>query len=236
MSTRFPYPMVIFDLDGTLVDSAPGLALAVNRTLANWRLRAFDLDTIKGWVGEGARQLMTRAMHAAAGHADLEEVMPCFLYHYGQTANDAMLYPGVADTLAQLRARGVRLAICTNKPEQFVRPLLAARGILDLFQAGIVGGDTLSERKPSATPLLHLASQAGQDPMQCLMVGDSQSDVLAAHAAGIPLVLVRYGYPKALDLDAAGAVAVIDAMPQLLTCADLQGPPGMLSAHSRSNE
>lgn len=213
---RFPYPLVIFDLDGTLVDSAPDIALAVNRTLDDWGLQRFDLATITGWIGEGSRRLITRAMHAAGGPQDIDRVMPGFLRHYGQTASDGALYPGVAQTLAGLHARGVRLALCTNKPEQFVRPLLQARGILDLFDAGIVGGDTLAERKPSGMPLRHLAAQAALDPECCLMVGDSRSDAQAAQAAGMPLVLVRYGYHQGLDLEAAGAVAVLDAMPQLL--------------------
>ena len=141
--------------------------------------------------------------------------MPGFLKHYGDTALDGQAYPGVEDTLAALHAQGVKLAVCTNKPEQFVHPLLEARGLLHYFD-GIVGGDTLPERKPSGVPLLHLAAQFGVDVKDCLMVGDSESDALAAHDAGMPLVLVRYGYRKQYDLDAAGAFAVIDTLPELL--------------------
>ncbi|MFT4198574.1 MAG: phosphoglycolate phosphatase [Pseudoxanthomonas sp.] len=215
--------MAILDLDGTLVDSAADIAEAVNRTLSDWGLRAFDLATITGWIGEGSRQLITDAMRAAGSQADIDAVMPGFLRHYGETAPRGRAYPGVADTLAALRARGVRLAVCTNKPGQFVRPLLAARGLLDFFDAGIVAGDTLAERKPSALPLLHLAAQAGLAPARCVMVGDSESDARAAHAAGMPLVLVRYGYRKRLDLESAGALAVIDAMPELLGVVGMAG-------------
>jgi phosphoglycolate phosphatase len=105
--------------------------------------------------------------------------------------------------------------VCTNKPEQFVRPLLEARGVLGLFD-GIVGGDTLPQRKPAPEPLWHLATQFGVEPGKSLMVGDSESDALAAHNAGVPLVLLRYGYRKQYDLDAAGAVAVLDTFPELL--------------------
>jgi phosphoglycolate phosphatase len=211
----FPYSLVIFDLDGTLVDSAPAIARAVNRTLTDWKLRNYDLAQITGWIGEGSRQLITYAMRAAGSDADIDAVMPGFLEHYGETALEAQPYPGVEDTLAALHGQGVKLAVCTNKPEQFVRPLLQARGLLQYFD-GILGGDTLPERKPSGVPLLHLCAQAGVEPRDALMVGDSEIDALSAHNAGVPLVLVRYGYHKSLDLDAAGAVAVIETMPALL--------------------
>jgi phosphoglycolate phosphatase len=211
----FSHPLVIFDLDGTLVDSAPDIAEAVNRTLTDWKLPNYDLAQITNWIGEGSRQLITYAMRAAGSDADIDAVMPGFLEHYGDTALDGQAYPGVEDTLAALHAQGVRLAVCTNKPEQFVRPLLEARGLLHYFD-GIVGGDTLPERKPAPEPLWHLATQFGVEVKDCLMVGDSESDAHAAHNAGMPLVLVRYGYPKSLDLDAAGAVAVIDTLPALL--------------------
>jgi phosphoglycolate phosphatase len=211
----FPHPLVIFDLDGTLVDSAPDIAQAVNRTLTDWKLRNYDLAQITNWIGEGSRQLITYAMRAAGSDADIDAVMPGFLKHYGDTALDGQAYPGVEETLSALHAQGVKLAVCTNKPEQFVRPLLEARGLLHYFD-GIVGGDTLPERKPSGVPLLHLCTQFGVQAKDALMIGDSESDALSAHNAGVPLVLVRYGYPKSLDLDAAGAFAVIDTLPALL--------------------
>ncbi|WCE02745.1 phosphoglycolate phosphatase [Pseudoxanthomonas sp. JBR18] len=212
----FPHPLVIFDLDGTLVDSAPDIAEAVNRTLTDWKLRNFDLDQITNWIGEGSRQLITYAMRAAGSEADIDEVMPGFLKHYGDTALDGQLYPGVAETLAALHAQGAKLAVCTNKPGQFVRPLLEARGVLQYFD-GIVAGDTLPQRKPAPEPLWHLVEQFGAALKTCLMVGDSESDAVSAHNAGMPLVMVRYGYRKQYDLDAAGAVAVIDHFADLLT-------------------
>ncbi|SEL47558.1 phosphoglycolate phosphatase [Pseudoxanthomonas sp. GM95] len=214
----FPHPLVIFDLDGTLVDSAPDIAEAVNRTLTDWKLPNYDLAQITNWIGEGSRQLITYAMRAAGSDAAIDDVMPGFLKHYGDTALDGQAYPGVEDTLAALHGQGVKLAVCTNKPEQFVRPLLEARGLLHYFD-GIVGGDTLPQRKPAPEPLWHLCQQFGVEAKSALMVGDSESDAHAAHNAGVPLVLVRYGYPKSLDLDAAGAFAVIDTMPALLDVA-----------------
>ncbi len=212
----FPYSLVIFDLDGTLVDSAADIAESVNRTLRDWKLPTYDVATITGWVGEGSRQLITYAFHAAGSDAAIDEVMPGFLEHYAETALDGIAYEGVVDTLKALHAQGVKLAVCTNKNEEFVRPLLEVRGMLPYID-GIVGGNTLPERKPSGVPLRHLADEAHVTIENSLMVGDSESDVLAAKDAGMDVVMVSYGYRKSLDLHAVGAVAVIDAMPDLLS-------------------
>ncbi|QWT21517.1 HAD-IA family hydrolase [Bacillus sp. NP157] len=211
----FPYSLVIFDLDGTLVDSAADIAESVNRTLRDWKLPTYDVATITGWVGEGSRQLITYAFQDAGSDASIDEVMPGFLEHYAETALDGIAYDGVVDTLAALHAQGVKLAVCTNKNEEFVRPLLEARDMLQYID-GITGGNTLPQRKPSGVPLQYLATQAGVALDKVLMVGDSESDMLAAHDAGVALVMVSYGYRKSLDLASAGAVAVIDRMPQLL--------------------
>ena len=211
----YPYSLVIFDLDGTLVDSAADIAESVNRTLSDWRLPTYDVKQITGWIGEGSRQLITYAFRDAGSDADIDDVMPGFLEHYAETALDAVVYPGVAETLAALHAQGVKLAVCTNKNEEFVRPLLEVRGLLPYID-GIVGGNTLPERKPSGVPLKHLADATGVPLDKVLMVGDSESDMLAARDAGIPYVLVSYGYPKSLDIHTAGALAVIDQFPQLL--------------------
>lgn len=208
----FPHRFVLFDLDGTLVDSAPDIAEAVNRTLDDWSLPRFPEDTIRGWIGEGARFLITTAFRAAGSDADIDAVMPSFMVHYG----DCLLlhvrtYPGVAEALQALHARGIPVAVCTNKPERYVQPLLDAVGLAPWIQA-VVGGDTLPERKPSAVPLEHLAERFGFAAADGLMVGDSATDAEAALAAGMPLVLVRYGYPRGFNLDTAGALAVVDDM------------------------
>jgi phosphoglycolate phosphatase len=212
----FPYSLVIFDLDGTLVDSAADIAESVNRTLSDWRLPTYDVKQITGWIGEGSRQLITYAFQDAGSDADIDDVMPGFLKHYAETALDAIAYEGVVDTLVALHAQGVKLAVCTNKNEEFVRPLLEIRGMMPYID-GIVGGNTLPQRKPSGVPLKYLADEAGIALAKTLMVGDSESDMLAAKDAGVDYVLVSYGYPKALDIRNAGAVAVIDRMPELLT-------------------
>lgn len=211
----FPFSMVIFDLDGTLVDSAADIAESVNRTLHDWKLPKVDPLRITEWIGEGSRKLITYAFQDAGSDADIDKVMPGFLEHYAETALDGIAYDGVVDTLAALHAQGVKLAVCTNKNEEFVRPLLDVRGMLPYID-GIVGGNTMPERKPSGVPLLHLAKEAGVAVSDVLMVGDSESDMLAAHDAGVALVMVSYGYRKSLDLATTGALAVIDAFPDLL--------------------
>ncbi|UPG84014.1 phosphoglycolate phosphatase [Luteibacter aegosomatis] len=215
------FSLVIFDLDGTLVDSAADIAEAVNRTLSDWKLPTYDVTTITGWVGEGSRQLITYAFEDAGSDADIDDVMPGFLEHYAETALDGIAYEGVVDTLKALHARGVKLAVCTNKNEEFVRPLLEARGML-AYVDDIVGGNTLPQRKPSGVPLTYLAEKAGVPLDEVLMVGDSESDVLSAKDAGVAFVMVSYGYRKSLDIHGVGALAVIDRMEDLLNVPGLK--------------
>ncbi len=212
----FPYSLVVFDLDGTLVDSASDIAEAVNRTLADWSLPRVDESVIRGWIGDGARALVASAFAHAGKPIDLDEVMPGFMVHYA----DCLLlypavYPGVVETLQALRDGGVAVAICTNKPERFVRPLLDALGLGRYFEC-IVGGDTLPERKPSAVPLLHVVNHFGLQPAQCLMVGDSATDLRTAAAANMPMALVTYGYLRGFDPHSVPGVTVVDDMRELL--------------------
>lgn len=213
---NFPYSLVVFDLDGTLVDSASDIAEAVNRTLLDWSLPRQEETVIRGWIGDGARALVASAFAHAGKAIDLDKVMPGFMVHYA----DCLLlyptvYPGVVETLQALRERKVAMAICTNKPQRFVRPLLDALRLGEYFEC-IVGGDTLPERKPSAVPLLHVVDHFGLQPSQCLMVGDSATDLLTAQAADVPMALVTYGYLRGFDPHSVPGVAVIDDMRELL--------------------
>lgn len=213
--TTFPYPLVIFDLDGTLVDSAGDIAEALNRTLEQWGLPRVPETRVHDWIGDGVRRLVELAFAAAGSDASIDAVMPGFMRHYEACLlRSPRLFDGVREALAALRARGVELAICTNKPERFIAPLLAHFGIEPLFSAWL-GGDSLPERKPSGTPLRHLAQRFGHPPAACLMVGDSATDAAAARAAGMPLALVSYGYPRGLDLRHADAAAVVDDLREL---------------------
>ncbi|WP_369940444.1 phosphoglycolate phosphatase [Xanthomonas medicagonis] len=212
----FPYALVVFDLDGTLVDSGADIAEALNRTLADFGLPRVPETTVLGWIGDGVRKLVEAAWRHAGDATPLDAVMPTFMRHYEECLlRSPQLYPGVAEALAQLRARGVTLALCTNKPSAFVQPLLHHLAVADAF-AAVLGGDSLPERKPRPEPLLHLAQQFGQAPARCLMVGDSPTDLQAGHAAGMPVALVRYGYPRDLDLATADVVLLMDDMRELL--------------------
>lgn len=212
----FRYSAVIFDLDGTLVDSASDIAEALNLTLRDHRLQQVDERTVRSWIGEGVRALTATALAAQHSRLDVDAVMPDMMRHYGECLlHRPRLYDGVVETLHRLRALDVALAVCTNKPIRFVAPLLEHLGLRDLFSA-LLGGDSLAERKPSGAPLLHLAAQFELTPTQCLMVGDSATDAAAARAAGMPLAMVRYGYLRGFDPEASGAVAVVDDLRQLV--------------------
>lgn len=214
----YSYPLVIFDLDGTLVDSAADIAEALNRTLQDWQLPRVPESTVLTWIGDGVRRLVEQAFTAAHSDIDLDRVMPGFMRHYAECLlRSPRLYEGVAPALEALRARQVPLAICTNKPSAMVAPLLAHLGIEHHF-AMVLGGDSLPERKPSGAPLRHIADAFNVAPGAALMVGDSITDYRAAVDAGMPVALVRYGYPRGLDLETVDAVAVVD---------DLRALPGL---------
>ncbi|WP_024868673.1 phosphoglycolate phosphatase [Pseudoxanthomonas suwonensis] len=206
---------VLFDLDGTLVDSASDIAEALNRTLESLGYPRVPETTVRGWIGEGVRQLVATALRHAGDERAPEAVMDGFMVHYRQCLlRSPVLYPGVAEGLELLRERGLPMAVCTNKPQAMVEPLLGHLGIAGFFRA-FAGGDTLPQRKPDPAPLLHLAGLLGVEAGDCLMVGDSATDRDAAVAAGMPVALVRYGYPRGMDLENAGAVAVLDDLRQL---------------------
>jgi phosphoglycolate phosphatase len=212
----FPYALVVFDLDGTLVDSASDISEAVNRTLRDWSLPRVEEPVIRGWIGDGARALVGSAFAHAGTAIDLDAVMPGFMVHYAECLLlYPTVYPGVFETLQALRDRGAAVAVCTNKPERFVRPLLDHLSLGEYFTC-IVGGDTLPERKPSAVPLLHVVDHFGLRVSQCLMVGDSATDVQTAAAADMPMALVTYGYLRGVDPHSVPGVRVVDDMRELL--------------------
>lgn len=206
----------IFDLDGTLVDSAEDIAEAVNRLYDDLGHPRVPVATVKTWIGDGVQVLVGRALAHAGEDRTVGEVLPGFMVHYHDCLLLApRLYPGVAAALAGLQQAGIPMAVCTNKPAPLVPPLLAHLGI-DGFFPVVVGGGSLPWRKPDPAPLRAAAERLGVPVADCLMVGDSGTDHAAAVAAGMPVALVRYGYPRQFDLEAAPSLGVLDDLRQLL--------------------
>lgn len=206
---------VAFDLDGTLVDSAPGLTAAVDNALYALELPMAGEERVVTWIGNGADVLIQRALtwarqeraalRAAQGkpsvdHDDIPQaeqqtiLRKLFDRYYGEVAEEgSFLFPAVADTLGALHAKGLPLALVTNKPTPFVAPILAALDIAKYFTV-VIGGDDVKNKKPHPEPLLLVAEKLGLTPAELLFVGDSRNDIQAAKAAGCCSVGLTYGY------------------------------------------
>ncbi len=186
-------PLMVFDLDGTLVDSVPDLAAAVNRLMAGRGLAPFGRPEVARMVGDGARVLVERAF-AARGAAVDERALPDFLVDYSaNAAHETQPYPGVHDTLRRFAAAGWRMAVCTNKPEVPARTLLAALDLAPFF-AAVGGGDSFPVRKPDPGHLRATIAAAGGSPAAAVMAGDHHNDMLAAEGLGMPSVFAAWGY------------------------------------------
>ncbi|MCE4223266.1 phosphoglycolate phosphatase [Methylobacterium sp. C25] len=190
-------PIAVFDLDGTLADTAGDLIGTLNVILEREGLAALPLDQARDLLGAGARALITRGFSAAGQTLEperLERLFEAFLDYYGAHLTDhSQLYPGVVAALDDLEAKGFRLAVCTNKVEGHAVDLLKALGLAPRF-AAIVGKDTFAWSKPDPRHITLTVERAGGDPHRAVMVGDSRADVDAAKAAGIPVVGVSFGY------------------------------------------
>jgi phosphoglycolate phosphatase len=200
-----PLAGVLFDLDGTLLDTAGDIALALNRALAERGWPPVPAADVRHMIGRGAPMLVDRAALAqgrapdAALHAAIVER---FFHHYGELEQTgecaAKAYEGAADALRELHATGLRIAVVTNKQHRFadaLLKLLALRPWVDL----VVGGDTCERRKPDPQPLLYACERLGVPTDAALMIGDSTNDVQAARAAGIPVLVVPHGYNEGQD-------------------------------------
>lgn len=193
---------VAFDLDGTLVDSAPDIGVALNAALAQEGLLRFDLDTVRAWIGDGPDVLIVRALAEqgiGADHVLLRDgALQTRLRHAFDAATLAAplaggsVYRGVLELLAGLH-RALPMVVVTNKPTLLARAVLAAAGLLP-YLAGVRGADTPALRKPAPASLLAAAQELRVAPENLLMVGDGPADMLAAHAAGCPAALVAWGY------------------------------------------
>lgn len=209
--------IAVFDLDGTLFDTGPDLLRATNHLLADEGLPAVDMAAVRHLCGHGAGALI-RAGFALADRpldeAHLPRLIERFVDLYAADIAGASLpYPGLRPALDRLAGAGVRLAVCTNKREALARQLLAATGFADAF-AAVVGGDSFPEAKPHPRPLIEAIARAGGNGASAVMIGDSGTDVATARAAGIPVIVVDFGFA---DRPAAelGADAVISHYDEL---------------------
>jgi phosphoglycolate phosphatase len=219
---------VLFDLDGTLLDTVADISLALNRALAEQKLASLPAAQVRVLIGRGVPTLIERALArlGAAGESSAAaHLVERFHFHYERIHEldeiQTRVYPGVTAGLAELHALGLGLAVVTNKPNKAAVDLLTRLGLSQWIDV-VVGGDSGAHRKPHPQPLLTACEELAVRPVQALMVGDSLTDVLAARAAGLAVVCVPYGYnegvdPRALPCDAF--VESVGALPALLTAA-----------------
>lgn len=214
--------VLIFDLDGTLIDSVPDLALSINQMLSKFDMATFSVDEIRRWVGNGASVLTQRALSGSININPsldpifVEKALSIFLKFYEQNVCvDTSVFPNVASTLETLHSQGYCLVIVTNKPEQFVRPILTKLGLNHLFEI-VVGGDSLSKRKPDPMQLEYVCERLAVTPAKCVMIGDSKNDIFAATAAKMESIGLTYGYNHGEDINSHGATVVFDDFADIL--------------------
>ena len=226
-----------FDLEGTLVDSAPGLTAAVDNALYALELPMAGEERVVTWIGNGADVLIQRALtwarqeraalRASQGkpsvdHDDIPQaeqqtiLRKLFDRYYGEVAEEgSFLFPAVADTLGALHAKGLPLALVTNKPTPFVAPILASLDIAKYFTV-VIGGDDVKNKKPHPEPLLMVAEKLGLAPTELLFVGDSRNDIQAAKAAGCRSIGLTYGYNYGEPISQSEPDYIFDQFNELL--------------------
>lgn len=191
--------LIIFDFDGTLIDSIPDLTQAVNSMLINFDLKPLTIDEVTPFVGNGVKKLVERALEYTLQPKEVskelfEEALTFYSSAYKAVVCDkTYLYPGVLETLQYLDEKGYVMTIVTNKPFEFIEPILDTLLIKRFFKSW-VGGDSLSQKKPDAAPLLYIADKMNIDVEKCIMIGDSKNDILAAKNANMKSIGVSYGY------------------------------------------
>jgi phosphoglycolate phosphatase len=211
--------MVMIDLDGTLIHTAPDLAASANAMLEELGMATHSQQQVETWIGNGVSRLVKRAL---VGQLDgepeaalYEKGYALFLRHYARLVSDqSRPYDGVVEGLQRLKADGFSLACITNKAESFTLPLLRDLELDQYFEL-VLSGDSLPKKKPDPLPLLHACEHFGITPEHGLLVGDSLNDTQAARAAGMPVICVSYGYNRGQDVRELQPEAVIDSLTEL---------------------
>jgi phosphoglycolate phosphatase len=225
-----PLAAVLFDLDGTLLDTAADIALALNRALLEFGCESLAQNDVRGMIGRGAPILIERA--AAARRRDFDAatraaIVERFFHHYGELEelheDSASPYAGAAELLHSLHDAGLGIAVVTNKQYRFASALLTRLGLAGWVDV-VVGGDTCARRKPDPQPLLFACESLHALPANSLMVGDSVNDVQAARAAGIPVVCVSYGYNEGRNARTLECDALVDSLAEIPALLEAEPP------------
>ncbi len=216
---KFKVKAVMIDLDGTLVHTAPEIAAAANWMLADLDLPVLPLYKVESYIGAGAQMLVKRCLTQQLGNEPnarlFVQAEKLFFARYAENAAMSKPYDGVVDGLQALWNKGYRLACVTNKPEEFTLPLLQASGLADFFEI-VVSGDTLHNKKPDPIQLHHICAKFDVPEFEAMLVGDSATDIAAAHAAGCYIVTVPYGYNQGRPLDVSQVDATINDLTELV--------------------
>ena len=205
---------VIFDLDGTLVDTAGEIAAALNRTLEELGLAGLEQEPVEALIGRGVRSLVERALALAEGGAliDVDRAVERFEAHYAQTVGtDARLFAGVMPGLRRFAEAGIAMSVVTNKPRFFTEMLLERLEVSPFFK-GVIAGDDGIRRKPHGDMLVAACERMGSRPAESLMLGDSDNDVIAARAAGCPVWCVPYGYNEGRGPETLACDRLVDTI------------------------
>lgn len=218
MKLKFEVDALLFDLDGTLLDTIPDLHEAARRMLEELGQPARSIEEVTRFVGKGIQNLVIRCLTDGRPGADPDlprRALPVFNRHYAAVNGaSTRIYEGVEETLAEFARQGIRMACVTNKAADFTAPLLEKMGLASFFGC-VVSGDTLAVRKPQPEPLLHACEVLGVAPARTLMVGDSANDATAAQAAGIPVLLLTYGYSEGRGVDSIECDGLVSSFPAL---------------------
>lgn len=207
---------VLFDLDGTLADTAPDLANALNHVLKNHQCEPLPYETIRPIVSHGGMALITLGF--GKEHPEFDTLYQELLQHYqNNIANETVLFPGMNELLLELEEKNINWGVVTNKPSWLTEPLLDALNLTSRT-AAIVSGDTLEQRKPHPAPILHACKQAGSEASECMYIGDAERDIEAGNRAGMPSIVALFGYIAESDTpDDWGAHSLINHPQEIIS-------------------